>query len=59
MTMKTIQTDGERDRERSARAQSASQEEAVERLAGLLPEEALQDALKGLAPEQITGVERR
>jgi putative transposase len=29
--------------------------EAVDRLAGLLPEEALQDALKGLPPEQITG----
>ena len=26
-----------------------------DRLAGLLPEEALQDALKGLEPEQITG----
>jgi transposase-like protein len=54
MTMKTIQTDGERDRERSARAQSAS-DEAAQRLAGLLPREALQDALKGLDPEQITG----
>jgi putative transposase len=30
-------------------------EEAADRLAGLLPEEALQDALAGLAPEQITG----
>ncbi len=55
MTMKTIQSDGERDRERSARAQSASQEEAAQRLAGLLPEEALQEALKGLKPEEITG----
>jgi transposase-like protein len=54
MTMKTIKTDGERDRERSARAQSAS-EEAAQRLAGLLPEEALQAALKGLAPDEITG----
>ena len=54
MTMKTIKTDGERDREGSARAQSAS-EEAAQRLAGLLPEEALQDALKGLAPDEITG----
>ena len=54
MTMKTIKTDGERDRERSARAQSAS-DEAAQRLAGLLPEEALQDALNGLAPEEITG----
>ena len=54
MTMKTIKTAGERDRERSARAQSGS-DEAAQRLAGLLPEEALQDALKGLGPEEITG----
>ena len=43
-----------RDRERSARAQSGS-DEAAQRLAGLLPEDALQDALKGLGPEEITG----
>jgi hypothetical protein len=30
-------------------------EEVVDRLAGLLPTEALQDALAGLAPEEITG----
>ena len=30
-------------------------EEVVDRLAGLLPEDALQDALAGLGPEQITG----
>jgi len=54
MTMNTIKTDREGDRERSARAQSASREEAAERFAGLLPEAALQDALKGLAPEEIT-----
>ena len=54
MTMKTIKTAGERDRERSARAQSGS-DEAAQRLAGLLPEDALQDALKGLGPEEITG----
>lgn len=30
-------------------------EDVVDRLAGLLPAEQLQDALKGLAPEQITG----
>ena len=54
MTMKTIKNDREREIERSARAQSASLE-AAERLAGLLPEDALQDALKGLAPEEITG----
>jgi hypothetical protein len=30
-------------------------EEAVDRLAGLLPADELEDALKGLEPEQITG----
>jgi putative transposase len=30
-------------------------DEVVDRLAGLLPREELEDALKGLAPEQITG----
>ena len=30
-------------------------EEVVDRLAGLLPADALQDALAGLAPEEITG----
>ena len=30
-------------------------EEARDRLAGLLPEDALQDALEGLEPEEITG----
>jgi len=30
-------------------------EEVVDRLAGLLPREGLEDALKGLSPEQITG----
>jgi len=30
-------------------------EEIVDRLAGLLPEDALQDALEGLGPEEITG----
>jgi putative transposase len=33
----------------------SSVEEVHDRLAGLLPEEALQDALEGLAPEEITG----
>jgi putative transposase len=33
----------------------SSVEEATQRLAGLLPEEALQDALKGLEPDEITG----
>src|SRR5215204_268498 len=39
---------------RSARPESAS-EEVADRLAGLLPAEALQDALAGLRPEEITG----
>src|SRR3954471_24008416 len=39
---------------RSARAESAF-EEVSDRLAGLLPPDALQDALSGLAPEEITG----
>jgi putative transposase len=33
----------------------SSVEEATERLAGLLPDDALQDALKGLEPDEITG----
>jgi transposase-like protein len=47
-----IDRDG--DPSRSAVAES-SVDEARERLAGLLPEDALQDALKGLEPEEITG----
>ena len=39
---------------RPALPESAS-EEVVDRLAGLLPEDVLQDALAGLRPEQITG----
>ena len=35
--------------------QESSVDEARERLAGLLPDDALQDALKGLAPDEITG----
>src|SRR3954462_5426342 len=38
----------------SARSESASGE-VVDRLAGLLPADALQDALAGLRPEEITG----
>src|SRR5215218_11103814 len=33
----------------------SSVEQARDRLEGLLPEDALQDALKGLEPEEITG----
>jgi putative transposase len=43
-----------RESSRPAVAESAG-EEVVDRLAGLLPAEALQDALAGLAPEEITG----
>src|SRR5215210_7807930 len=39
---------------RTVRDESAV-ERARDRLAGLLPEEALQDALKGLEPDEITG----
>jgi putative transposase len=39
---------------RSGRAQSPP-DDVVDQLAGLLPDEQLQDALKGLEPEQITG----
>jgi putative transposase len=35
--------------------QESSVEEARDRLAGLLPDDALQDALSGLQPEEITG----
>ncbi|MBV9813753.1 MAG: hypothetical protein JO326_13480 [Acetobacteraceae bacterium] len=35
--------------------ESAERRDAIDRLAGLLPAEELEDALKGLAPEEITG----
>ncbi len=54
MTMKSISDDQDREIRRTVRPQSES-EDAAKRLAGLLPEDALQDALRGLAPEQITG----
>jgi putative transposase len=47
-----INRDG--DRSRTAIAESSG-EEARDRLAGLLPDDALQSALEGLAPEDITG----
>jgi putative transposase len=54
MTIKTI-SDSERDpSQRTDRAQSPT-DAAVDRLAGLLPPEALEDALEGLGPEEITG----
>jgi len=52
MTMQKIKDQGGEIKQ-PGRAQSP--EEAVDRLAGLLPEEALEDALKGLRPEEITG----
>src|SRR5215218_2887589 len=49
---KSISRGGESSR--SARSESAS-EEVADRLAGLLPADALEDAVRGLAPEEITG----
>jgi putative transposase len=53
MTIKTI-SDSERDPQSSDGA-SSSTRAAVDRLSGLLPPEALEDALKGLEPDEITG----
>src|SRR3954464_16056717 len=53
MTIKTI-SDSERDPQSSHGASSSTQA-VVDRLAGLLPPDALEDALKGLEPDQITG----
>ncbi len=40
---------------RSPEADPVPAQEVVDRLEGLLPEDALQDALKGLTAEEITG----
>lgn len=53
MTMPSI-SDREREFERTARAESPP-DAVVDQLAELLPAEALENALKGLDPEQITG----
>src|SRR5215211_6371874 len=53
MTIKPI-SDRERDSEKSEGAQSSHQDR-VDQLAELLPADALEDALKGLDPEEITG----
>ena len=53
MTIKTI-SDRERDSQSTGDAQSPP-DAVVDRLAGLLPEDELQDALKGLEPDEITG----
>jgi len=54
MTSKTI-SDSERNPSQSAGSAQSQTRAAVDRLAGLLPPEALEDALKGLEPEEITG----
>jgi putative transposase len=53
MTINTI-SDRERGPQSTGVAQSAT-EAVVDRLAGLLPADALEDAVKGLEPEEITG----
>ena len=54
MTIKTI-SDQKRDSSQSTTDAQSQTQAAVDRLAGLLPEDALEDALKGLEPEEITG----
>src|SRR5512133_2234610 len=54
MTIRTI-SDSERDPSQSSRSAQSSTDAVVDRLAGLLPPEALEDALKGLEPDEITG----
>ena len=54
MTINTI-SDQERDPSQSTQGTQSSTRAAVDRLAGLLPEDALEDALKGLEPDEITG----
>src|SRR3954451_2966885 len=54
MTIKTI-SDSERDPSQSTDGAQSSTDAVVDRLAGLLPADALEDALKGLEPDDITG----
>jgi transposase-like protein len=54
MTIKTI-SDSERDPSQSTDPTQSPTDAAVDRLAALLPPEALEDALKGLEPDEITG----
>src|SRR3954467_14540574 len=54
MTIKTI-SGSDRDPSQSTRLAQSPTQAGVDRLAGLLPPEALEDALKGLEPEEITG----
>ncbi len=52
MTIKSIV---DRDAERSGERVDGPADDVVDRLAELLPADALEDALKGLSPEEITG----
>jgi putative transposase len=54
MTIRTI-SDSERDPSQSTDAAQSPTDAVVDRLAGLLRAEALEDALQGLAPDDITG----
>src|SRR3954467_3509662 len=54
MTIYAI-SDSERDPSQSADGAQSPTDAAVDRLAELLPAEALEDALKGLEPDDITG----
>ena len=54
MTIKTI-SDSERDPSQNTSDAQSSTRAPVDRLAELLPAEALEDALKGLEPDEITG----
>src|SRR6476620_2071014 len=54
MTIKTI-SDSERDPSQSTERAQSPTDAVVDRLAGLLRAEALEDALRGLEPEEITG----
>jgi putative transposase len=56
MTTKTVKS-SESDLlpDSSERSPTTQRREAIDRLAGLLPAEALEDVLKGLGPEEITG----
>jgi putative transposase len=54
VTIKTI-SDSERDSSQSTQRTQSSTDVAVDRLAELLPADALEDAVKGLEPDEITG----
>jgi putative transposase len=54
VTIKAI-SDSERDSSQSTQRTQSSTDVAVDRLAELLPADALEDAVKGLEPDEITG----